>query len=857
MSTMSENFNKAITFSHAIEIPKDFTGRAYIKQDNQYRVYKNGKLHNENGPAVVCFDRSGDIVTFANWQKNGVLHNEGGPSYYLASKNHSFLALFCINGIEYTEKEYFSTIEKQSVNFESGIPNGYTGVAYVSSWGAHGIFKNSRLHNDYGPAVFFDSGTKEWWQHGSRHRLDGPAVVYADGSKQWFLNNKSFTTEAAFHEALYKMGIVPIQDRNQTNDSLDNQDNANETKAVLRNDDKIPYRVIDPKTSNQLTYITIPSTTTTSNTVTITFPTIIPNKTKEESNMTSNAKQPDMSKIKTISDWIEAVKPDENAASAGPFKTKSFVINLDGQSKRFISQLANVLFQYKSEGEIYDEETTIKMFTEALSGSGFQISVTMDEDGDACLHVPGEFDQIFEFDEEEAIEELFSITCTGTHQNTENKQSTTTKNAANKKLEENLLRFLFNRFIPDSFILEKNIDTFKEINNIKYTTEGETDFAYAFLTGEYSFALKVTDKKKFITWARNQILEQFNDGEEDEEEEEEEDENISFDADKLTFESVEKDIEKYLELTDGHIWVTLNHDTWDGSDAVMEMTVPLVMKNAYNDSLKLEQINPLLKTVNNYFVNQEKTKIGVNTLQTVFNEILNGSHPEQIREKKAIANAAKIRVEEAKHKLANAAATKKVSTPTNIKNSSTEESTWLSEELKKEFSNGMVRAGTSEFVDVLKQGLKKTLVSDLNLPGGMMTQMVINAGLDTKVGDGLLSMAVAACMPLIDKIIKEEHKQYTEVLGRELRVRSYERFVQPIIHMIREPVHDFINSKLTGQSFDLEKYKTMEYPKQVAKTLEAPVKKAVVTKKPSTVAAIENLVVQEEVVLVSSQARTS
>lgn len=855
MSIMSENFNEAVTFSHETEIPKEFTGRACIKPNNEYRVYKDGKLYNENGPVVVRLDKSGNTVTFANWQRNGRLHNIEGPSYYSTyhstSTNGCFLVLFHINGEEYREQKYWEAIPKLSVTTVNEISSNYNGVAYVSQWGAHGIFKDGKLHNQYGPALFYDSGTKECWQNGVRHRLDGPAVVYADGSKQWFINNKAFLTESAYNNHLYSMGIVPIERVEQKNDTVDTTSKNNQTEPITAA--KMPYFVLTPEQSGSWMHITLPSVTTTSNSITLVYP-----EKTTESNMTSNtSKQPDMSKIKTISDWIEAVKPGENTLGGGPFKTKSFVINLDSQSKRFVRQLAEVLFHYKSE-EIYDEETTVDMFTEALSGSGFQISVTMDEDGDACLHVPGEFDQIFEFDEEEAIEELFSIACTGTHQNTENKQSTAVKNTANKKFEENLLRFLFNHFIPDNFQLEENIDTFKEANGIKYSINGETDTAYSFLSGEYQFALKVSDKKKFVTWAKNEILEQFNDG--DEEEDDDEDEIISFDADKLTPESVEKDIEKYLELTNGHVLITLNYDSydsWDDSEAVMEMTVPLVMKNVYNETLKLEQINPLLKTVTNSFVNQEKTKIGSNTLKTVFNELLDGNHPEQIKEQKAIANAAKIRVEEAKHKLANTANKKAHPVPTkmNVSSNDNGESSWLSEELKKEFGNGMVRAGTSEFVDVLKQGLKKTLVSDLNLPGGMMTQMVINAGLDTKVGDGLLSMAVAACMPLIDKIIKEEHKQYTEILGRELRIRSYERFVQPIIHMIREPVHDFINSKLTGQSFDLEKYKTMEYPKQIVKTLESPktpVKKVATTKK-----AVETLVAQEEVVLVSSQVRTS
>ena len=35
------------------------------------------------------------------------------------------------------------------------------------------------------------SGSKEWWLNGKRHREDGPAVEYCiNGSKEWWLNGK-------------------------------------------------------------------------------------------------------------------------------------------------------------------------------------------------------------------------------------------------------------------------------------------------------------------------------------------------------------------------------------------------------------------------------------------------------------------------------------------------------------------------------------------------------------------------------------------------------------------------------------------------------------------------------------------
>jgi hypothetical protein len=48
----------------------------------------------------------------------------------------------------------------------------------------------SNLHREDGPAIEYDDGSKEWYQHGKLHRLDGPAVEWADGGKCWYQNDK-------------------------------------------------------------------------------------------------------------------------------------------------------------------------------------------------------------------------------------------------------------------------------------------------------------------------------------------------------------------------------------------------------------------------------------------------------------------------------------------------------------------------------------------------------------------------------------------------------------------------------------------------------------------------------------------
>ena len=49
-------------------------------------------------------------------------------------------------------------------------------------------YLNGKLHREDGPAVEYADGHKRWYLNGSRHREDGPAVECADGTKEWYLN---------------------------------------------------------------------------------------------------------------------------------------------------------------------------------------------------------------------------------------------------------------------------------------------------------------------------------------------------------------------------------------------------------------------------------------------------------------------------------------------------------------------------------------------------------------------------------------------------------------------------------------------------------------------------------------------
>ena len=54
-------------------------------------------------------------------------------------------------------------------------------------------YLNDKLHREDGPAVERADGGKYWYLNGKLHREDGPAVEYANGTKEWFLNGKKLT----------------------------------------------------------------------------------------------------------------------------------------------------------------------------------------------------------------------------------------------------------------------------------------------------------------------------------------------------------------------------------------------------------------------------------------------------------------------------------------------------------------------------------------------------------------------------------------------------------------------------------------------------------------------------------------
>ena len=128
---------KTIKVNDRSEIPNYFTGIVdYLNEDKEW--FKNGKQHQEDGPAVE--HANGSRI----WYKNGKLHREDGPA----------------------------------MEFSDG----------TKQWWVEG-----KCHRTDGPALEYSDGTKYWFKDGNRHREDGPAVEYSNETKEWWFEGQYYS----------------------------------------------------------------------------------------------------------------------------------------------------------------------------------------------------------------------------------------------------------------------------------------------------------------------------------------------------------------------------------------------------------------------------------------------------------------------------------------------------------------------------------------------------------------------------------------------------------------------------------------------------------------------------------------
>lgn len=128
-----------------------------IQTDKATTYYLDGKLHREDGPAII---------------------REDGQMFWF------------LNGEAITQAQYMEKTNNTATQY------------IIKNTGGTFYFKDRRMtiyHREDGPAYVGVSGTKEWYLNGKRHREDGPAIEYSNGAKEWWLHNNQVSEEDHKH----------------------------------------------------------------------------------------------------------------------------------------------------------------------------------------------------------------------------------------------------------------------------------------------------------------------------------------------------------------------------------------------------------------------------------------------------------------------------------------------------------------------------------------------------------------------------------------------------------------------------------------------------------------------------------
>ena|SRR5271165_536452 len=125
---------------------------------------------------IVKTDEFGD----KRWKLNGKLHNQNGPAiefadgtkvWYLDDKCHR------------SEIDPKTGLSLPAIEWSDGSKD----------WYHHGKVHRYEIDPETGlslPAVIYVDGSKYWYNNGVRHCDDGPAIVHPDGRSQYWLNGR-------------------------------------------------------------------------------------------------------------------------------------------------------------------------------------------------------------------------------------------------------------------------------------------------------------------------------------------------------------------------------------------------------------------------------------------------------------------------------------------------------------------------------------------------------------------------------------------------------------------------------------------------------------------------------------------
>jgi hypothetical protein len=162
---------KPLSYQYIYNVSKDFTGLCFIKNDCSFRYFKNKKLHNEDGPAIIK-------LSVEHWYLNGKRHRVNGPA---------------VENFWSNDNEWYL----------HGKLHREDGPAIYSKYGVNEWYLNGKRHRVNGPAIEYKNA-KYWWLNDKLHRTDGPAIEEADGSKKWLLHGEKYGVDNDFTNESWK-----------------------------------------------------------------------------------------------------------------------------------------------------------------------------------------------------------------------------------------------------------------------------------------------------------------------------------------------------------------------------------------------------------------------------------------------------------------------------------------------------------------------------------------------------------------------------------------------------------------------------------------------------------------------------
>ena len=188
---------------------EDRNGR-YVKKekDGTKKIvwYKNGVIHNGNGPAFIR--KGGGFDTVIQWYQNGVIHNDNGPAMITKTPSGKWTKEWYKNGELHRDGDEPAIINSENERhwYKNGQLHRDGDKPAVEDKDFHKWFINGTIHRDNGPAAIGLRKNLEnwerWYRNGKLHREDGPASrspeikgFYRDPGEQWWVDGNQLTKE--------------------------------------------------------------------------------------------------------------------------------------------------------------------------------------------------------------------------------------------------------------------------------------------------------------------------------------------------------------------------------------------------------------------------------------------------------------------------------------------------------------------------------------------------------------------------------------------------------------------------------------------------------------------------------------